>query len=572
MLDESTYLPYVAAPLPQGPWLVISPHPDDETFGLGGALLLATEQGITADVLFLTSGDKGGPEGIESARELEAREAAKLLGIREVSFWRLPDRELLAYESVIKRMAEIITSTRPSCVFFPSPVEPHPDHRVSGVIAWEALRKTGFSANPWSYEISVQGPVNHLIDISQVAERKRDIMAVYASQMAQNDYAGRILSLNQSRTWSLPLHISHAEAFYAWPKQDKPLNAMLLALQTQYFGVDAMPGKVAKVSVIIRTKDRPIALREAIVSVATQTHRDIELVVVNDGGTDVSEIIRHYATGSIGSVVYETLHPSRGRVGAANAGLDFATGEFLLFLNDDDFISPEHIAKLAKALEANHSAVLAYTNCKMIDVPGNEAGECTSEFEPYQLMIGNQFPIHAALFSRSQASAGNCRFDPNLAMFEDWDFWLQLHELGCFQHVPGISATYRIEPRFYGTSSLGYLKIRDKWRSRWPDNWLGEAFDNAQKATSLKKTLEEQNFADTHKVYELNSELHITKQKLIQLSRETEKLRNELNAHKRLLANAESVYKGVLNSRTWRVTEFPRKLVTWLRSACKPGK
>ncbi|MFZ4699807.1 MAG: PIG-L deacetylase family protein, partial [Candidatus Methylumidiphilus sp.] len=155
MLDESSYLPFTPAKLPPSPWLVISPHPDDETFGLGGTLLLATEQGIAIDVLFLTSGDKGGAGDIAAIREREALEATRLLGVRDVSFWHLPDRLLSPCQSVIGRLAEMILATKPACIFFPSPVEPHPDHRASSVIAWEALRKTGFTAEPWSYEISV---------------------------------------------------------------------------------------------------------------------------------------------------------------------------------------------------------------------------------------------------------------------------------------------------------------------------------------------------------------------------------------------------------------------------------
>jgi glycosyltransferase involved in cell wall biosynthesis/LmbE family N-acetylglucosaminyl deacetylase len=567
MLNEQSYLPFIAGKLPQGPWLIISPHPDDESFGLGGALLLAAEQGIAVDVLFLTSGDKGGAKGIAPIREMEAKEAARQLGIRDVFFWRLPDRELLAYASVIDRLAETIAAAQPACVFFPSPLEPHPDHRVSGVIAWEALRKTGFAADPWSYEISVQGPANQLFDISRVAERKRKIMAIYASQMTQNDYVTRIMGLNQARAWSLPLNVSHAEAFYAWPKEDKPLNAMLLALQTQQIGMGAMPAKAAAVSVIIRTKDRPRSLQAAIVSVATQTHRDIELVVVNDGGAEVGELVHQYATGSICKAVYKSLQPGRGRVGAANAGLELVTGEYLSFLDDDDFISPEHIAKLVEALASNQSVILAYADTQMVDVYGQVLGVFEGAFEPYQLIIGNRLPIHAALFRRSTVADGGCRFDSRFDVYEDWDFWLQLQARGPFCHVPGVSATYKIDPHssgvhgISGQRSLEYVKVRDKWRTLWPDKWLVEAFEAAQEASNLEKKL---------------CELEIVRQKSIRSNRDSDELRSELAAcqhelanHKRELAAAKDDLAAVFNSRAWRLTELPRALVTWLRGTKK---
>ena len=581
MLDESSYLPSIPAKLPQGPWLVISPHPDDETFGLGGTLLLAAEQGIATDVLFLTSGHKGGDEGIAAIREQEALAVAQTLRIRDVSFWHLPDRSLLPSQSVIDRLAAVIVSTRPACLFFPSPVEPHPDHRAGSVIAWEALRKTGFTAEPWSYEISVQGPLNVLIDISTVVAHKREIMAVYASQMTQNHYIERIMGLNQARAWSLPLEVSHAEAFRVWPKEDRPLNAMLLGLQTQQLGMDAVPEITPTVSVIIRTKNRPESLREAIVSVAAQTQRDIELVVVNDGGLDVENLVHQYAVGSICKIVYQSLQPGRGRVGAANAGLELATGDYLIFLDDDDSISPGHLSKLSHLLESNPAVVLAYTDSKMVDMGGHDLGGFVGEFKPYQIMFGNRFPINAALFRRAAVDAGSCRFDQRFDLFEDWDFWLQLQTRGPFCHVPGVSATYKIDPHgsgvhdISGPRSIEYVKIRNKWRGQWPDKWLVDALEAAEKSSLLEKEcsllekqLELQALSELRKVAELERQLNFARYKSIRLDLKVNELstaKNELLAANRELLTFKNDYEAVLKSRAWRLTASPRILLTWLR-------
>ena len=476
MFDEQAYLPFTAGKLPSGAWLVIAPHPDDEAFGMGGILLLAAQQGIAADVLFLTSGDKGGAEGIAAVREQEALEAARLMGIRDVLFWRLPDRSLSAYQSVIARLTEVIGSTKPGTIFFPSPVEPHPDHRAASVIAWEALRRAGFTAEPWSYEISVQGPANHLLDISQVVARKREIMAVYASQMTQNSYVDRIMGLNQGRAWSLPLEVTHAEAFFIWPKQDRPLNAMLMEFQTPKLGMDAVPDIAATVSVIIRTKNRPNLLREAIVSVATQTYRDIELVVVNDGGEDVEELVREYATSSIRRAVYEALQPGRGRSVAANTGLDLATGKYLIFLDDDDIFYPDHIASLAEALRGSGNARCAYAGVRVEYYNQGQLERTVAFNEPFDLakLWGRNFiPIHAVLFERSLHQLG-CRFDETFEILEDWDFWLQLSQRTQFVHLDKISACYRN----FGESGLGNHinedllqratgSVFEKWKTIW---------------------------------------------------------------------------------------------------------
>lgn len=99
------------------------------------------------------------------------------------------------------------------------------------------------------------------------------------------------------------------------------------------------------VSVIIRSMDRS-TLANALDSVALQTYPNIEVVIVNAKGADHHEVGKwcgHFPMRMVGSD--EQLDRSR----AANVGLDEATGEYLIFLDDDDLFYPEHIAILVNA-------------------------------------------------------------------------------------------------------------------------------------------------------------------------------------------------------------------------------
>jgi glycosyltransferase involved in cell wall biosynthesis len=250
------------------------------------------------------------------------------------------------------------------------------------------------------------------------------------------------------------------------------MNAMLLELQTRNLGMDALPEIAATVSVIIRTKNRPHFLREAIVSVASQTYRDIELVVVNDGGENVEKLVREYATGGIRHVVYEALQPGRGRAAAANAGLGLATGKYLIFLDDDDLLEATHVQQLVDFTLKNDAKVV-YSGTKVIQVNDNGMNHDIYEYSvPYsseRLLVENFIPIHSALFNRELIDNGIC-FDTNFDLFEDWDFWLQLSHKTEFLYSPMVTAIYRLHNNASDVHKhteiiSHYLRIYRKWLS-----------------------------------------------------------------------------------------------------------
>ncbi|MBN2700922.1 MAG: PIG-L family deacetylase, partial [Methylothermaceae bacterium] len=225
MLLEQDLIPFQVSSLPPGPWLVCAPHPDDETFGMGGALLLAKENRIPVTLVVLTDGRLGGGDdaALVEARECEARAAAERLGIQTIDFWCEPDRDLRPTPALVAKIGELLKQAAPTTVFFPSPMEYHPDHRATAQAVWEAAGRAGFQGELWAYEISTEGRVDRLIDITAVAEEKRDLMAVYRSQLAENDYPDKIMGLNRARTYSLPAQVRYAEGFYDFtPHRGRP--------------------------------------------------------------------------------------------------------------------------------------------------------------------------------------------------------------------------------------------------------------------------------------------------------------------------------------------------------------
>ena len=214
--------------LPPGPWLVFAPHGDDETFGLGGSLLRARDAGIETNLVIMTDGALGGDdENLVDIRKREVVRAAGLLGIARQFFWAEPDRGLRICEPLVNKMVEMIQQLSPESVFFPGPLELHPDHRTTALLAWSALQRvtrSGSAVQAFSYEISVQSPANRLIDITDHRLEKQEVMAVYSSQNTQNDYPDLVLSLNNARTYTLPDTITYAEALYGFSPEQLALS------------------------------------------------------------------------------------------------------------------------------------------------------------------------------------------------------------------------------------------------------------------------------------------------------------------------------------------------------------
>ena len=583
--DETHYLPFQTSSLPLGAWLVIAPHADDETFGMGGAIALSTQSGAQVDVLIMTDGAQGGDTSdIVEQREQEARLAMNALGCRKVHFLRQPDRELKISEAVIAQVVDLMRAEKYSAIFFPSPVEPHPDHRATAQIAWEALRKTQFSALPFSYEISAQGPCNLLVDISSVVAQKIEVMRLYSSQLTQNAYVERILGLNAARTWSLPLDVSHAEGFYRWEASDSPLSAQLWAIQYAQQSAQALPTTEPLVSVIMRTMNRPEMLREAVRSVASQTHSSIELLVVNDGEADFSSLLDEEATGSIRTLRNLKNTGTHGRAQAANLGLQHANGEFIAFLDDDDWLLPEHISRLLVALREAPSAIAAYSGVDMVRFEdGHEIfmHRFNDPFDALRLGYNNFMPIHAVLFRR-QAIERGCALDPQLDMFEDWHFWLQLARLGAFVHVDDISAKYRSArgsgiglPSAEHDVSAAMLRFVEASR----DVWSAEQLRHMCMSTILVDDSRRQAQQVQQRFSEASAQLQTTRQHLEQtqthlanveadrqrilegnklkdatLAAEIEQLRQLIRQQDQQRAAWQARFEEVTGSRSWRLT------------------
>lgn len=225
---EHKLIPYETSPLPSGPWLVFAPHADDETYGMAGSLVKASEEGIQTHLVVMTDGALGGSaEGLVDVRNKEVLEAAEILGINSVDSWQQPDRGLQHSTDLVSKIVRKMQQVGAVSVFFPGPLELHPDHRHTALLVWAALQSLHNKAvgpTAYSYEIGVQNPVNLFIDITAQRAAKEQSMKAYESQNDENNYEELVLSLDKGRTFTLPAEVSHAEGFYRYSPDQLQLS------------------------------------------------------------------------------------------------------------------------------------------------------------------------------------------------------------------------------------------------------------------------------------------------------------------------------------------------------------
>ncbi len=207
-----------------------------------------------------------------------------------------------------------------------------------------------------------------------------------------------------------------------------------------------------RVSVIVRTYDRPALLARALASIAAQTYHDIEIVVVNNGGPGVEAIVRK----SCGARAYRyvTLAVRAHISAASNAGAREASGTYVGYLDDDDVLYPDHFARAVEALEHSR-ADLAYTNC--IAEYARVEGESKhilgfqifrdNEFCAKDLYLDNVAPIHSIVHRRDVFERFGY-FDESLPVTDDWEMWLRASRGSRFLHVDRVTCEYswRFDP------------------------------------------------------------------------------------------------------------------------------
>jgi LmbE family N-acetylglucosaminyl deacetylase len=187
--------------------LVVSPHPDDESIGCGGAIRAHVVGGTSVRVVFLTSGEQGGhgrlPEETSRIREAEAKAAARILGVENIEFWREPDGAVRVTSKLVARLSGQLRQWRPDVIYVPHEREMHPDHRAACRLVRRAIRGASTrTRHPAVMQFEVWTPlerIDHIIDISRYIQVKMAAIRAHKSQCAVMRFDEALMGLNRYR-------------------------------------------------------------------------------------------------------------------------------------------------------------------------------------------------------------------------------------------------------------------------------------------------------------------------------------------------------------------------------------
>jgi glycosyltransferase involved in cell wall biosynthesis len=206
-------------------------------------------------------------------------------------------------------------------------------------------------------------------------------------------------------------------------------------------------------------------INQALDSALAQTYPDVEVIVVDDGSTDGSQAI----VSSYGERVQLLRRAKRGPFPARNAGLRAATGEFVAFLDADDYWREDCLAALHAALTANDADV-AYCGWQNVG-RGPRGGEpfVPPKYEACDSVVAFlrtcPWPIHAALTRRRVIDAVD-GFSERRFSAMDYDLWIRI--LAVTRRivlVPEVMAFYRWHDEGQ-ISKVRWRQTLDAWTVR----------------------------------------------------------------------------------------------------------
>jgi len=202
-----------------------------------------------------------------------------------------------------------------------------------------------------------------------------------------------------------------------------------------------MAASAPTVSVVIPTYDRPTYLSRAAASVDAQTFDDVELVVVDDSSEPpVRSVLEDLPLESIAAVTYLRHETNRGANAARNTGIEAASGEFVAFLDDDDWWERTKVERQVERFrEADPDVGVVYTGTRYLNADDGTSLVTIPHLEgrvTREVLTGGQIEEFSAAMVRASAIEDAGLPDERFPSWQDREWYLRLSRHCAFAVVP----------------------------------------------------------------------------------------------------------------------------------------
>lgn len=187
--------------------LVLAPHPDDEVFGMGGAIIKLLRQKSQVHFMWLTNGHN-------EVRKAESQAVMSTLGLSQSVEKAFPLKtDSVGVNEAAAAIGAAIAEFGPDLICVPSVLDPHYDHVRVGTALERAAKASNWQGWVLQYEVWGTLSPNVLLDVSDAMQEKESLMRMYVSQLDEPNrkYVERIIALNMYR--GLTHQVDYAEAF-----------------------------------------------------------------------------------------------------------------------------------------------------------------------------------------------------------------------------------------------------------------------------------------------------------------------------------------------------------------------
>jgi glycosyltransferase involved in cell wall biosynthesis len=223
--------------------------------------------------------------------------------------------------------------------------------------------------------------------------------------------------------------------------------------------MDAQPA----VSVIITTYNRPDSLLRAINSVLDQTFDNLECIVVDDCPSDhrTETVIESIEDNRVEYVQHEENH---GLSASLNTGIEYAQGNYIAFLDDDDIWYPRKLKLQMQRLKEDNQMGLVYTGIEYKTKDERQIAKTLPEYQGEvhtQLLARNEIGTLSCILVRSKAIDEITGFDEELTTCSDWDFYIRLTKFFKIGYVKEILVRKQFHSGSVLDDSKKHIKSRE---------------------------------------------------------------------------------------------------------------